>query len=165
MEHQHDILALLLPPQAATLILVFIFVVYTIMVYANHGVLSSISASSYRLEKPWWFAGWLGGLALFSFFLQLGFWGHLMAMGFCGAGMSIEHKKGPGAEDEIHTWATIVAVVAGFMGLIATKGLLWPSGAMIVGGAFIYLLTRDKGTHIWWLEIWAMVCIAAGLLT
>lgn len=130
-----------------------IFFSYVAFVWLRFGVLTSISASSYALEgnERYLFAGWLIGLAISVWFLDLGVWGHLMAVGFCVAGMSIDHKKSSRLEDEFHVGGTLLAMAAGF----AAVGWI-PGGVFLVGALTLKLTTRH---WIWWSEILAAVVI------
>lgn len=152
------------PVITATLILVGIFLSYPIYVVSRWGVLTSISASSYRLKgnAKALFMGWLVLVGIGSYFLDMGFWSHLMAVGFCISGMSPDHKRRPSSvEDEYHAAGTVLAVVASFVGLFLTYGLWQPAVVFGVGTGVLYFIRTN---WIWWVEVLAMCCIAGGLL-
>lgn len=135
-----------------------IFFSYVAFVWLRFGVLTSISASSYLLEgnEKAIFTAWLVLLALSMWWLSIGILGHLMAIGFCIAGMSTDHRKRPDSpEDEYHTGGTLLAMAAGF----AAVGWI-PAGVFLVGALTLKLTTRH---WIWWSEILAAVVIFAGL--
>lgn len=135
------------------ILLLLLFFAYVAYVWARFGVLSSISASSYWLEgnERYIFTGWLVSLAVATYLLELGFPGHLMAVGFALAGMSVDHKRGPGLEDEFHTAGTLLVIGAGLYaaGWIA-------AGAFLVGTLGLKLFARN---WIWWAEILAVIVI------
>ena len=139
------------------------FLAYPLAIYLWQGrILSSISASSYLLKgtKKAWFAGWLVGLGLLSYWLDMGLYSHVMALGFAITGMSPEHKRNPrSAEDEFHTVGTIVAVAAGFVGLWDTYGM-WEATAAFIPIALVLWLWAEN--RIWWIEILAGLCIFGG---
>lgn len=146
-----------------TLIQLLIFTVYVFYIYRKFGVLSSISASSYALKgnRRYLFAGWLIALAITTYWQGLGFWGHLMAVGFVTAGMTIEHKKSDALHDEFHTIGTIVAIASAFLGLYFLYGIWEPAVSFAVVGTGIAIY---KENPIWWIEIAAMVMVAWGML-
>lgn len=135
-----------------------LFFAYVGYVWIRFGVLTSISASSYELEgnERYLFSGWLIALALSVWFLQAGLAGHLMAIGFCVAGMSIDHRKSDRLEDEFHTGGTLLAMLGGFI----AAG--WIASGVFLAGALILKLTTDK--WIWWAEILAVIVIGGFLI-
>lgn len=134
-----------------------LFAAYVIYVWARFGVLSSISASSYQLQgnERYIFTGWLVALAISMYLLGIGFPGHLMGVGFALAGMSIEHKKSPGLEDEFHTAGTLLVIGAG----LYAAG--WIAAGVFLAGAIALKLLTSR--WIWWTEIWAVAVIGAAL--
>ena len=48
----------------------------------------------------------------------MGVFGFMASAGIIFAGMTIDHEKGPGATDEIHTIGTVLAIVSTFAGFI-----------------------------------------------
>lgn len=149
-------------------ILIYIMIIwfawYPMLVWRKWGVLSSISASSYKWigNQKAWFMGWLIGLGAISYFLPLGDYVLGMILGFAIAGMSPDHKSDPDSvEDGFHTVGTIVAIASAFAGLILIHGLWWPAICFVLGAG---LLWWKANNWIWWAECLAAACITAGLL-
>lgn len=140
------------------------FLWYPILVASKWGVLSSISASSYRWQgnQKAWFIGWLVVLAGLSYFLPLGDWVLGMVLGFCISGMSPDHKQDPNSvEDFFHSVGTIGAIASGFLGLIFMHTIYIPAAVFVVGG---FLLWKFAFNWIWWVEILAALMMVMGLL-
>lgn len=147
---------------------------FPIYVKRRFGILTSISAASYRLSGPkkyLYFTGWLAVLGILCI-LQILYTGGivgvlfgLMGMGFAYAGVTVDHKSdNRSGEDEYHTYGTIMGVVSGFAILWITLPL-WIAGLlsliMASGMGALYISSRN---WIWWTECLAMATIGIGLL-
>lgn len=149
------------------IIQIIIFVAYVAYVWHRFGVLSSISASSYRLHgnEKGIFSGWLILLGLTScgyiYFDVLGIWAGFMAVGFAMSGMSPDHKRNPNSmEDFYHTFGTAVAIFSLFLGQGLMYDIWLPGGIFLIGAFLLWLVRRN---WIWWTEIWGMATGAFGL--
>ena len=140
------------------------FLWYPILVWRKWGVLSSISASSYKWKgnKKAWFISWLVGLAVLSFWLDMGIYSHIMAVGFTISGMSVDHKRRKGSvEDEYHTIGTLLAMASGFVGLYFLYGVWIPTAVFIAISSVLFVMKRN---WIWWVECLAAAAILTGYM-
>lgn len=150
------------------IIQVALFLGYVAFIWARYDVLSSISASSYRLRgnQKGIFTAWLVLMA----FTMLGYiyqdvmpvWAGMMAIGFAVTGMSPDHRSNPNSlEDAFHTGGTLLTIAAGFAGLYLAYSVWVPMLTFIGGATALYIWAPNR---IWWIEILAMATIAWGFL-
>jgi len=146
------------------IIISLIFLLYSFYIYSRFGVLSSVSASTYELQgqNRWIFLATLWGMGILNLFMGMGVFGFMASAGIIFAGMTIDHEKGPGATDEIHTIGTVLAIVSTFAGFIVLHGLFYPS-AILVWSILIILAYRIDN-KIWWIEIASMILTTAGYI-
>lgn len=146
-----------------TMIMATIFILYVVFIVLKFGVLSSISASSYKLEGNWRFLFflWLAILAIMNLWQGLGVWGGLTSIGFTWAGLTLNHKKSDKLYDEIHTAGTIGAILSALGGLAFLHGIYLPIALSAVGA---YLIYKFIFNWIFWTECWLMTTIVMGYL-
>lgn len=148
---------------------ILLFAWFPVFIWIREGeILSSISASTYRLEgnQRGIFTVWLVllGLSMLGLIAMsvMPVWAGLMAIGLTLTGMSPEHRTDPNSwEDFFHTLGTIWTIAAGFGGLYFVYGI-WIHAAIFAAGVALFFLIRKN--WIWWVECWAMAMIALGLL-
>lgn len=141
-----------------------LFSAYVAYIWKKFGMLSSISFSSYMLtgKKRYIFTFWLWSLAIITYFQGLELWGDVMMVGFIIAGITLDHRKSPDLEDELHTIGTAIAIVSGFLGLHVLHDIWKPTAIMAFGSCLSFFAFPRK--WIWCVEILAMITIGIGLL-
>lgn len=99
---------------------------------------------------------WLIALGVGSYFLDMGLYSHMMAVGFCVAGMSPDHRRSEiSREDEFHTAGTAIAILSCYLGL----GSLIAAAVFLAGAALLWIFARNR---IWWIELLAFGVFVAG---
>lgn len=138
-----------------TFLQVLIFFSYLTYLYYKTGVLSSISASSYALDRNerllfYVFCVSLGGLNLLQ---GMGPWGFLTGAGLCFTGTTLNHRRE--LTGKVHIVSTIVTILSALVGLWIIEGMWLPFIIVGIGSA---LLTQVKNS-IWWIEILTILTV------
>jgi len=140
-----------------TILQAVIFTAYLFFIKRRYGKLTSISASTYYLEKleRWWFLGFLWSLAILNLFQGMEQWGFLTSVGLIFTGLTIDHDGNFKTENTLHTIAAISAIVVGALGMFFMYGMLFP---MVTIGIATLTLFKNK-TFIWDIEVIAFYII------
>lgn len=153
-----------------TTLLTILFPLYVLYIIKENGnrILPSISDSWYVLQtnKPilrHLFTLWcyLIGLLLLSYYTY-SFMFFLGGMGMMWVGTYTEFYRRSSEHEYIHFSGAVVAILASLIGLLYNQ-IYFPSIIMLIGTPLTYLLFKEKGTHIFWIEIVAFVSIILGL--
>lgn len=141
-----------------------VFLGYAYFIKKRYGVLSSVSASTYSLQgmQRWIFFAVLGVMGAINLFMGMGGYGFLATMGIWFAGVTIEHRKSNGVDDELHTIGTVTAIAATFLGFILLYSLWLP--AILLGAGIWYIVRSGMPNRIWYIEITAMALACLGYL-
>lgn len=148
-----------------TLLQALVFGAYVGFIYKKFGKLTSISASTYELDgrNVGWFPAFLMALGGLNVLQPMDWYGFVATAFLWLTGITIWHVSGKMAQKQIHTIASISAIVFSFLGLILVHGLFWP---MILFGASILVVEKYDSLHrIWWYEISAFFFIILSYLT
>lgn len=132
-----------------------VIVAYVGYIYKKYGVLTSISASSYRVG--YWFYLWLlvlGGLNLAQ---GMEGWGFATTAGLAFSGITIDHESSGAHQDKVHYTGTVLAIVSAFVGLIVLHGMWLPTVLFLIGVGLLY----KRKNFIWEIEIVAFTLIIA----
>ena len=142
-----------------SIIQLVIFLGYVAFIYNRYGLLTSISASTYKLEgnERWYFLAFLWSIGLLNFFQGMEVWGFWASAGLFFSGITIDHESSGAHTDKVHAVGTVAAIVFTFIGLWVLYGMWIPTVMLAIGIVALYK-TRY---FIWWIEIVAMV-IAIG---
>lgn len=134
-----------------------IITTYVTFIYRRYGVLTSISASTYYLEKNdrYYFLGFLWAISILNLFQGMEEFGFLTACGLIFTGITIDHESSGAHTDRVHQVGTIGAIIAAFSGLYFLYGMWIPTAILLTGVAVLY---RTKN-FIWWIEIVAFALI------
>lgn len=138
-----------------------IFTAYVLFIYKRYGVLSSISASSYRLQgkSRWLFFGWLASLGILNFFQGLGGWGFGAGAFLAFAGITIDHADSGAHQNIVHAVGTVGAIILAYTGLILQG--VWIPAFLFAIAAF---LLRKQDNAIWWIEVAAFLGVIVSYL-
>lgn len=131
-----------------------IFVAYVVFIYYRYGLLTSISASTYKLQgnERWYFLAFLWSIGLLNFFQGMEVWGFWASAGLFFSGITIDHESTGAHTDIVHAVGTIAAIAFTFIGLWVLYGMWIPAVLVAASAAALY---RTKH-FIWWIEIIAM---------
>ena len=153
-----------------TALLTIIFPLYVLYIIRenNNRILPSISDSWYALQtnKPilrHLFTVWcyvVGLLLLLYYTYSFAFF--LGGMGMMWVGTYTEFYRRSTEHEWIHFSGAVIAIIASLVGLVHNQIYL-PSIIMVLGTPLTYLVFKEKGTHIFWIEIVAFVSIILGL--
>lgn len=145
-----------------SIVQLLIFTGYTFFIYKRYGVLTSISASTYRLEgnERWYFLAFLWSIGSLNFFQGMEGWGFFAAAGLFFSGITIDHDSSGAHTDKVHAVGTIGAIVAAFTGIWVLHGMWIPTALLALGIAALY---KHKN-FIWWIEIVAMYLMIGAYL-
>lgn len=139
---------------------IIVFVLFISYVVYHHGILYSISNSTYQLKHPW----------LFTVFLILLAWplvimgGWYFASGtfliFCGVAAEYKEKL----TDVVHNVGAVGGIIFSLVGLLM-DGIQFP---IIIYAAFIGVVNISDikswlKNDTWWIEVTAFLLIATGL--
>jgi len=153
-----------------TTLLTIKFTLYVLYIIKENGnkILPSISDSWYVLQtnKPilrHLFTLWcyLIGLLLLSYYTY-SFAFFLGGMGMMWVGTYTEFYRRSSEHEYIHFSGAVIAILSSLIGLLYNQ-IYFPSIIMLIGTPLTYLITRKKGTHIFWIEIVAFISIILGL--
>lgn len=139
-----------------------IFFGYVYFIYRRYGKLTSISASTYKLQgvEKWYFLLFLGSVGTLNFFQEMGGLGFFAGAFLWFAGITINHGEKSAYSNIVHSVGTIGSIVLTYIGLWILYGFWIPS---VLLGLSILLLYKDK-YFIWWIEIIAMAIAMAAYL-
>lgn len=153
-----------------TTLLTILFPLYVLYIIKENGnrILPSISDSWYVLQtnKPilrHLFTLWcyLIGLLLLSYYTY-SFMFFLGGMGMMWVGTYTEFYRRSSEHEYIHFSGAVIAILASLIGLLYNQ-IYFPSVVMLIGTPLTYLIFKERGTHIFWIEIVAFVSIILGL--
>ena len=140
-----------------------VFVVYIAAIWRTFGVLDSISASWYALEKKGiYFTLFIWALAIPTFIiggLKDNAWYALSGSALAFVGAATAYKED--MTDKVHGLGAILGIAFAFTGLITT-GVYLPVIAWFVAAFALMIFDADDLT--WWIEIAAFTSIEIGLL-
>ena len=129
-------------------------------VYSKHGILTSISSSTYYLGQRYerlLFLAVLWGMGISNQLIGLGAFGFFAGAGIIFTGMTMDHKKDDNTfEDELHTFGTIGGILLQFLGFIFLWEIYVTTILLLLIGGWIWLSPHTKN-KIWWIEITALV--------
>ena len=153
-----------------TTLLTILFPLYVLYIITENGnkILPSISDSWYVLQtnKPilrHLFTIWcyLMGLLLLSYYTY-SFAFFLGGMGMMWVGTYTEFYRRSSEHEYLHFSGAVIAILSSLIGLVHNQ-IYFPSIVMVLGTPLTYLIFKEKGTHIYWIEIIAFVSIILGL--
>ena len=153
-----------------TTILTILFPLYVLYIIKENRnrILPSISDSWYVLQtnKPilrHLFTLWcyLIGLLLLSYYTY-SFAFFLGGMGMMWVGTYTEFYRRSSEHEYIHFSGAVITILASLVGLVHNQ-IYFPSIVMVLGTPLTYLIFKEKGTHIFWIEIIAFLSIILGL--
>lgn len=149
--------------QIIAILISVIFLTFATAIAIREGkVLTSVSASTYVLEgkKKWWFYFTLLAMGILNLFMGMAGWGVFASFFIIVTGMTLDHAKDVGIEDEVHLAGTIGAIVLTYIGMIVMYGVWFPA-IILIGFSGIAYLTNLKNI-IWWIEILAVILASEG---
>ena len=153
-----------------TTLLTILFPLYVLYIIKENGnkILPSISDSWYVLQtnKPilrHLFTIWcyLIGLLLLSYYMY-SFAFFLGGMGMMWVGTYTEFYRRSSEHEYLHFSGAVITILASLVGLVHNQ-IYFPSIVMVLGTPLTYLIFKEKGTYIFWIEIIAFVSIILGL--
>ncbi len=148
-----------------------IFIGYQVYIYIKYGILSSVSASYYKLREDG--NKWL--FIVFMVFLAVGLWliaslnPHPMAWTFYLAGsgaafVGIAAKYRDKMDEWVHIGGTYTLIFFSLLGLGLVFGLWWPTYSLIGSSAILVLLKNKINNYGYWSEELAFACFYSGLI-
>jgi len=153
-----------------TTLLTIIFPLYVLYIIKENFKMipASISDSWYILQSnnailKHLFTIWcyVVGLLLLSYYTY-SFAFFLAGMGMMWVGTYTEFYRRSTEHEYIHFSGAVIAILASLIGLLYNQIYL-PSIIMVLGTPLTYVIFKEKGTHIFWIEIVAFVSIILGL--
>jgi len=153
-----------------TTLLTIIFPLYVLYIIKENFKMipASISDSWYILQSnnpilKHLFTIWcyVVGLLLLSYYTY-SFAFLLAGMGMMWVGTYTEFYRRSTEHEYIHFSGAVIAILASLIGLLYNQIYL-PSIIMVLGTPLTYVIFKEKGTHIFWIEIVAFVSIILGL--
>ena len=153
-----------------TTLLTILFPLYVLYIIKENGnkILPSISDSWYVLQtnKPilrHLFTIWcyLIGLLLLSYYMY-SFAFFLGGMGMMWVGTYTEFYRRSSEHEYLHFSGAVITILASLVGLVHNQ-IYFQSIVMVLGTPLTYLIFKEKGTYIFWIEIIAFVSIILGL--
>lgn len=146
----------------AQLIILLAYLAYLVK---RFGVLTSISDSTYFLErkKRHYFTIVLWSIALLNFFQPMEMYGAVAASMLMFTGATIVFKNDDGFSDKVHYTSAVVALVLSVVGLIVMYGMWWMPLSIIAFCGLALLLDKIKN-FVWWLEIIVFLHIIGGYM-
>ena len=150
------------------LTIIFSLYVFYIIWVNNKTIPHSISDSWYILQSKnpilrHLFTIWcyVVGLLLLTYYTySFGFF--LGGMGMMWIGTYTEFYRRSTEHEYIHFSGAIITILSSLVGLVHNQ-IYFPSIVMVLGTPLTYLIFKEKGTHIFWIEIVAFISIILGL--
>lgn len=139
------------------LIAALIFASFTVYVIKKYKVLESFSAYYYKVHPALFFAV----LASVGILMGVSGNGWTMAAGGFLTGVGVAAHYRWAAEQSIHIFCAVAAILLGFVSISLMGG--WPITVLFIPIAVILLYSRHYSTTLL-IELWAFMCIFAGLL-
>lgn len=143
-------------------IMIFMFTAYVGFIWLKYGVQTSISDSYYSMPRnlQWLFTIATWGYAFPAVMIGVPYSGlaFLAGAAICFVGASPAFKGG-GLENTVHMVGAIVGITASQIFITFILGQWWLSVGFLLLSIITFFLPKFKLNRIWWIEIYAFVCM------